>query len=282
MRFRLGQFPLQDGRFSAGLVLESRIIRHLEELVADARRAGSALPPDAPARLESMLEEARARADAKKKTPDLLASLERDDPDRGWIREVHEEMLRAKTTRESLCLVACERDDGGAAIAAFDRARSFAVGARDVVSAGFAAVRNDARMAVYPRFVRQLCVNGQVIILASNANILEECGSVGEAVARCLSGDFLARARERVRIAAETRVASAAGLLDEPELWPSRERILANYHREGDWSAWGLWNAVTAHARGIPQFRRRLRLELEGAWLLQRIGEARAFAPRTE
>jgi hypothetical protein len=282
MRYRLGQFPLQDGRFSAGLVLESRIIRHLEELVADARKAGHALPPDAPARLESMLAAARARADAKKKTPDLLEALERDDPDRGWIREVHEEMLRAKTTRESLCLVACERDERSTAIAAFDRARSFAAGARDVVSAGFAAVRDESGTAVYPRFVRQLCVNGQIIILASNANILEECGSAGEAVARCFSGDFLARARELVRRTVETRVVNAAAYLDEPELWPSRERILANYHREGDRTAWGLWNAVTAHARGIPQFRRRLRLELEGAWLLPRVGEARAFAPRPE
>jgi hypothetical protein len=120
-----------------------------------------------------------------------------------------------------------------------------------------------------------------VIILAANANILEESGSVGEAVARCWSGGFVAKARELVAAAAATPVRSAGTLLDEPELFPARERILANYHREGDRSAWGLWNAVTAHARGIPQFRRRLRVELEGAWLLRRIDEARAFAPRT-
>ena len=132
-------------------------------------------------------------------------------------------------------------------------------------------------MRAWPRLLREVCANGS-LVCAGEFEAHEGMAAIGEAVERFLTLEHYQPAVQALRQTRETHVEDPGAYLDEFQRIPDhmalvysyRERITARFRSEGDESAYGVVNAITATARDVDDWGDRLDLEeLAGriAWL---------------
>ncbi len=226
---------------------------------------------------------ARQAAEGKAR-PDLLEVLPDGSADREWVGSIRDELEQRLQNGQHVVLVHCEHvPDAYTAVAAMTPRCAASVKKGDDVCAGFAALsEGDGDVRIAPRVYRVVCANGQVVPHAQLSAVQKKFTPVREMVSLCLEGRTL---HEFVR---QARALSSIPI-DDPEVWLSRVdpivealRVLDRFREEGDPSAWGLVNAITAEARGVDHFPTRLRAEeaaTEMARLLAPRGSGESAAP---
>ncbi|MBI4879472.1 MAG: hypothetical protein HY812_07400 [Planctomycetes bacterium] len=204
--------------------------------------------------------------------PDLLEVLPDGSADREWVSSIRDELEQRFQSRQDVLLVHCEYvPDGYTAVAAMTPRSAGSVRKGDDVCAGFAALsEGGGEVRIVPRVYRMVCQNGQVVPHAHLAEVQACFAPVREMVSLCLAGRTLDEFVREARALASIPV-------DDPEVWLSRvdpmveaRRVVERFEEEGDPSAWGLVNAITAEARGVDHFPTRLRAE-EAATRLARL-----------
>jgi hypothetical protein len=178
----------------------------------------------------------------------------------------------------------------------------------DEVAAGF-IIRNSevgaGALAIEPFLHRLACVNGMVVAVGgirkvhlgraqeNELSFLREetlrqddkafLMKVGDTLAGLVNPASFQKILDQARLAASIEVQNpiaAAELLTsriglrEPE----QERVLANLTRGGDLSVWGMLNALTATARDLSDYDRKIELETEAGKLMMAPAEVNALA----
>lgn len=230
--------------------------------------------------LEEMLRVRLARA-----TPgpcrDLLDSLDPWHPDRAWVEAVHDGLRRVHPGEPELRLLACDYEPGPhgfLTIAAAAPGEQVEVSHGDWMLPGFAAMREGSGpVCAWPRLLREVCSNGS-LVCTDEFEKHEGADGIGEAVVRFLSALSYEPVLQALREAQVIRVADPHELMDEYQRMLERfddaaktkvrhalrahyEQVLARFEDDGDDSLYGLFNAITATARDLDDWRERLALE---------------------
>lgn len=260
MRYRLGSFMPRPGSSDFEDLLTS------EHLGAAMTRA-----------LEEMLRFRLSRA-TPGPLPDLLDTVGPGHPDRPWVEAVHNRLHGLRRDGLELRLLACEHEDGASrflTIAATAPARPLEVLPDDWMQIGFAAVREgEDPVRAWPRLYREVCANGSLVCV-EELERHEGAAGIGEAVERFLAPALYEPAVQALREARATSVSDPRDALDELQrIEGYRDLLSAHFERaarrfvdDGDYSLYGLMNAVTATARDVDDWPERLDLEELGGRL---------------
>jgi hypothetical protein len=153
----------------------------------------------------------------------------------------------------------------------------------DGIQAGVAVRANDRGVLAHPYTFRQVCRNGAVVAQAVETREVdfadffspeEAASATADAIASCAAPEAFAQAVRRMRSAREARADLALNLIPMLARLPEGlgHRVLAEvaeeFLREEDQSLYGLFNAVTAVARGQRDPETKWRLEELGGGLL--------------
>lgn len=151
----------------------------------------------------------------------------------------------------------------------------------DEIEGGIALRMDGAEVCIRPYAFRLICANGAILPALADSDVIdltlmpievqEErlCEAIRDCGRHVHFGDFMEGARNLLDPMAMVMMHQhLMHLPDELVL-----QIIAQAHSDGDTSAYGLWNAVTALARGQESPEQRWRLEEIGgqipAWILQ-------------
>ncbi|MEE9126287.1 MAG: hypothetical protein V3U11_04040, partial [Planctomycetota bacterium] len=188
-------------------------------------------------------------------------------------------------------LLACQWDDspdGHLAIAAINSSVAENVKLNDLVVAGFAAVRNSSgQLAVMPRIYRKTCDNGEVTQEVEGPNLLDHENDDEEIVSRiqrCMDGVVFAGTVRGLQRTTQITVDDPIEVLLEARVVTPLEEAIREFVNQDDRTGWGLINAVTATARRVENFARRVEREADAARIMAvlhaRVGHARTVAVR--
>jgi hypothetical protein len=279
MRYRLGEL-IQESMAPGG---EGTLPRLLEAFRERRHRVLDS------AFLRSVREAIQRESDEARSAPDLLQELSFDSPDRRWVEEAASEIRALRSRGRSPALVVCEGEEGPGgylAIGAYDGSESRPVRTGDLVNAGFLATRTDEGISVYPRIFRKVCSNGAVVFSHTGEQVQATPETLSTAIETCLAPSSFSSAVARLQQAAKARVADPLALLRQARASSEEAEVVELWRSEGDPTAWGLINAVTASARRERRLPRRIQLERDAERILQAIetrvrAEATLFAGST-
>jgi hypothetical protein len=215
-------------------------------------------------------------SDAGNTQPDLCHSLEPNDRDYCWIREVRG-ALDSMRPRRDFELLDCEREpgpNGFVALAFADASMRANVRATDPVAGGFAALRDGAGLRIFPRLRRERGGGGCVVFAEPGSGLAQDGCSTADAVELCLSKITFATSVETLRYASRIPIANVNALLRPRALRASRGAILARWAAESDFTVYGIYIAIVTYARAAQSLADRLQLELAAAELLQSLDRA--------
>jgi len=194
------------------------------------------------------------------------------------VRAQNEAMRR---DRIDVRLLACEHEEGPGgfvAIAACAPRMRLEVLPDDPMQVGFVVLRRDDRpVRAWPRLMREVCDNGSIVCFAEFEPHEGETG-MADAIRRFLTPATYETAIAVLRETRDVRVDDPAQYFDELiriddlalPLGDYVDSIEDRFYDDRDESLYGLFNAVTATARDIEDWRDRLSLEeIAGriAWL---------------
>ncbi len=146
----------------------------------------------------------------------------------------------------------------------------------DRVQGGVALRANGREAWVHPYVFRQVCKNGAIMARAIQTRHVEDfelrepdevLAEVREAVEACCAPEAFSEAAERMRSSQEVAIDLALTLMPFAARFPGAilSQLMRQFFGEGDRSAFGLGNAITATARDQSDPDLRWRLEEFGA-----------------
>jgi hypothetical protein len=214
-------------------------------------------------------------------------------------KEVFDGVQKDAPLRVTQCTLESGPQGGHLLLGMHCPARTAAVRVNDDVAAGvLIALRGEARqgykLKVVPRVFRKVCSNGMVVfrgdaaaheidpgLLVDDGDPVSLYQAIEEATRACFHQKVFAEAVERCRWSATERLdsdgAEFADVLDALLGAELGETVRRRYRSEGDFTRWGMVNAMTAEARTAPG---ELMLELEhfGGVLAEATAAFRALA----
>jgi len=226
--------------------------------------------------------------------PDIFEALPPSDPDRVACEAAARALDPTRSARDGLRLLAVAHEpgpDGFLTIAALDRRLTAPVRENDHHFGGVALTRDSSgEIRVLPRLFRLVCSNGSTVCTAASDGVVPHASGIEDAIHTALDPQAFEEAITALRAAADEPV-DPSMYADEfrrlgpfqiphtrtqaPKAWST---IVQKYRDEGDPTAYGLFNAMTATARDLESDQDRIHLETV-AWRLL-IGGRRPRSPR--
>jgi hypothetical protein len=250
MRYRLGSFLAHPGSSDF-----ERYLTHPQ------------LGPALRVAHEEMLEVRLSAPGDSPNPPDLLDELGEFHRDRPWVEAVDDVLIQCSRTLEPR-LLACDYEpgpEGFLTVAACVPSLEIEVFEDDRMQIGFAAMRNGlGQVRAWPRLLREVCMNGSLVSCA-DFDSHEGLAGIEDATARFLTIEYYKLAVALLREARATAVEDPREYFDEMmrsmRLIGHRETVATLFNSQQDRSLYGLFNAITATARDIDDWRDRFDLE---------------------
>jgi len=282
MQFRLGRFRVEPDGSTVLDVLREQLAERAASF-ARTRSFDSVGVKDA---ISAAREEAQRRDDERAQAPCLLESLAPDSPERGWLGELLEVLESSSSAAGKLTLEACEAQPGPRrpiVLALSARGVAGEIRPGDVVCAGAAVhAREDGGLELRPRVYRLACANGAMLVGGTIAARELQPGDVRQTLAGLLGRPVFERIVAPLQAAAAQPVteewirAQLMRLIWTQAMDARRQRdradrtvrVLDEFDRGGDRTAWGLINAITSAAKDRPDWVSRLDEERGAAGIL--------------